>query len=98
MFTVLPNGLLLQWGTVPGNRAGGDYDPVHVTFPISFSAVPYYAGIIEEKGDATVDNSFFSFIYTGTYDTGYTNALTRTGVTFGGTNEWKKYWIALGNA
>ena len=97
-YVTLPGGILLQWGIIPGNRPGGDYDPYVCVFPTGFSDKPHAVTYIQEKGDGARDPYCYCNIYTGTYNTGRTNGLFSSYMTVTATNEWKGYWMAIGKS
>ena len=100
-YTYLPNGLMLQWGRISGNRSGGSYDPYNWHYPRTFRQV-YFAGSLYEKDDGTRDNYCYTFIYTGTAHTQWnpasdgSNGLTNSYATFATWNDFPFYFFAIG--
>lgn len=86
-YTYLPGGLLMQWGT----RAGSSSATNPVTFPIAFSAAPYYVNAIPVRASSSPGSDFTTVIVTGT--------VTTTGFSIGNIGShtmvsW--YWTAIG--
>ena len=52
-----------------GDWNGGSYDPTTCTFPISFSATPYWCGITLQKDDGTSDSAWYGYLYGGSAST-----------------------------
>ena len=99
--SLLPNGLLLNWGRMSPLTSGGDYDPTTVTFRRSFGSTPFYCHANYEKADSTRDAYNYGFIYTGTARTDAnpdTSGVRSTDVTFARWSEFRFYWIAIGTA
>ena len=87
---------MLQWGKIPGNRTGGNWDPYVCEFPIGFENKPYAVTYIQEKGDETRDSYCYYNIYTGNFSTGKTNGLYSSYMTVNATNQWQGWWMAIG--
>lgn len=67
-YVLLASNVMLQWKkmTSLGNWNGGEWDPTTCTFPVPFSATPYWCGITLQKDDDHRDNEWYGFLYGGT--------------------------------
>ena len=101
-YITLPGNLLLQWKKMTniGNWNGGDYDPTTCTFPVSFSATPYYCDVTIINPTVTRDNYFYGYLYDGTKTTQHSGiALSKSYCVFTAHKEFTgALIIAIGKA
>ena len=101
-YITLPGNLLLQWKKMTniGNWNGGDYDPTTCTFPVSFSATPYYCNVTIINPTVTRDNYFYGYLYDGTKTTQHSGiALSKSYCVFAAHKDFTgALIIAIGKA
>lgn len=82
-FSMLPNGILMQWGTVSSSRTAGD-----VTFTI-----PFPTSLLSFTSTARTTNSAFNYTYTPVLIASNT---TTANVRTSNTSAVNVTWIAIG--
>ena len=80
-YTKMPNGLIIQWGTVTGSSAGGSNQTI--TFPIAFP-------------NACLNVQLLLQYATSGFDTRYWLLVNKTTTSFTTTYTVDKLWFAIG--